>query len=200
FGTVGRPLRGNQIVVAEDGAIRVSGPGLFQGYLDEKTRTSGDAENFFLTGDLGHLSTDGYLTLTGRTGDLIKTSTGRRIAPAGVEAQLRQVPGIDEAVLIGTGRNYLVALCTSSAPKLDEESRMKLAERISIQISQLGTHERPRGIALLHRPFSIEQGELTPNLKIRHSAVEDKHAALINSIYQKIDGSPATPDGQVIVI
>ncbi len=200
FGTVGRPLRGNQIVVADDGAIKVRGPGMFAGYLGEADRSAFDTEGFYLTGDLGQSDADGYLRLTGRTSELIKTSTGRRVAPAGVEAQLRSVPDIDQAVLIGNGRKCLVALCTSIQTGPDESARARLERALREQLTRINEHERPSGVALIERPFSIELGELTPNLKLKRAVIEMKHAELIQRLYDLIDrrGNSAVPDLIVI--
>lgn len=199
FGTVGRPLPGNQIVVAQDGAIKVRGPGMFGGYLGEEDRPPFDADGFYLTGDLGQFDADGILSLTGRTGDLIKTSTGRRVAPAGVEAQLQRVPGIDQAVLFGAGRKCLVALCTC-AVGLDETARACLKRALRNQTSGINEHERPTAIALIERPFSIERGELTPNLKLRRDAIECRYRDLIQQLYELIDQPANSEAGELVVI
>jgi long-chain acyl-CoA synthetase len=199
FGSVGRPLTGNQIVVADDGAIRVRGPGVFGGYLNDRGAPPFDGDGFYLTGDLGRLDADGFLWLTGRSGDLIKTSTGRRVAPAGVEAVLRQVPGVDQAVLIGNGRKALVALCTC-ATGLDAAATARLELALHEQLAQVNEHERPLAIALIARPFSIELGELTPNLKLRRAAIEERHVTLIAGLYEEIGAlaSPPAPATRVI--
>ncbi len=199
LGTVGRPLSGNQIVLADDGAIKVRGAGVFAGYLGEGDSSPLDGDGFYLTGDLGQFDAEGYLRLTGRSGDLIKTSTGRRVWPAGVEALLRSVAGIDDALLIGNGRKYLVALCTCVAG-LDEPSRVHLKASLRAQLARIGERERPLGVALLDRQFSIELGELTPNLKLRRSAIEDRHARLIGELYERVDRCASHPAGELVVI
>lgn len=183
FGTVGRPLPGNQIVVADDGAIKVRGPGVFAGYLGETDRSPFDGEGFYATGDLGQFDADGFLRLTGRSSELIKTSTGRRVAPASVEAQLCSVPGIDQAVLIGNGRKCLVALCTINQTGIDEPGRSRLQQALRERVGRVNEHERPSGAILIARPFSIERGELTPNLKVRRSVIERQYAELIQQLY-----------------
>ncbi len=200
FGTVGRPLPGNQIVVADDGAIKVRGPGVFAGYLGEADRSLFDVEGFYLTGDLGQFDAGGYLRLTGRTSELIKTSTGRRVAPAGVEAQLCSVQGIDQAVLIGNGRKCLVALCTSIQSGQDESARARLERTLREKLMSLSEHERPSGIALIERPFSIEHGELTPNLKLRRVFIEAEYAELIHRLYEWIDGLEKSAGHDLIVL
>lgn len=200
FGTVGRPLPGNQIVVADGGAIKVRGSGLFHGYLGDAESPSHDADGFYLTGDLGRFDADGYLILTGRTSEMIKTSTGRRVAPAGVETQLRSVPGVDQAVLIGDGRKYLVALCTCTQACLGEAARARLEQALREQVARIGEHERPRGVALIGRPFSIELGELTSNLKLRRAPIGEHHAELIRTLYELINRRSSSAAGELVVI
>ena len=103
LGTVGRPLAGNQIVIGGDGVIAVRGAGVFTGYLDEAPWDTPAGQGYYATGDLGTLDAAGYLTLTGRTGDIIKTSTGRRVAPVGVEAMLRSFSQDDRDHMVENG-------------------------------------------------------------------------------------------------
>ncbi|MBI5256436.1 MAG: AMP-binding protein [Burkholderiales bacterium] len=192
FGTVGRPLPGNDIVVGEDGAIKVRGPGVFTGYLGDNTNPL-DAQGYYTTGDLGRFDADGYLSLAGRSNELIKTSTGRRISPLGAEAQLRRVAGIDQVVVVGAGRKCLVALCTLQPGLQDSvDGRTRLVNALRERLAELGEHERPSGIALLSRPFTIEDGELTTNLKLRRSAIEARHAGLIEELYRAVDQAGTT--------
>ncbi|MBC7703008.1 MAG: AMP-binding protein [Rhodoferax sp.] len=199
FGTVGRPLPGNQIVAAQDGAIKVRGAGVFSGYLGEDEQPPLDVNGFYLTGDLGRFDADGFLSLTGRSGDVIKTSTGRRVAPAGVEAQLRGVSGIDQAVLFGAGRKCLVAICTC-AVGLDETARACLKRALRDQASRIYEHERPTAILLIERPFSIELGELTTNLKVRRAVIETKYATRIADLYARIDELPRAHGDELTVV
>lgn len=187
LGTVGRPMAPNEIAIADSGAIKVRGPGLFRGYLGETDSNSIDLDGFYTSSDLGHFDADGYLQLTGRSGDIIKTSTGHRIAPASVEAELRRVPGIDQVVLVGAGRKCLVALCTTVQAHVSTDERSQLITALGERIEQMPEHERPRGIALLERPFSIEGGDLTPNLKVRRTVIEALHAGRIEELYGLID-------------
>ncbi|MBZ8138328.1 long-chain fatty acid--CoA ligase [Rubrivivax gelatinosus] len=189
FGTVGRPVASNEVVLAEDGAVKVRGPGLFRGYVGGTGPGPFDAEGFYTTGDLGAWDTKGHLRLIGRSGDLFKTSTGRRIAPAHVEATLRQLPGVDQALVVGAGRKYPVALLTVGG-RLGQEARDRLDRALERCRSELAEHECPRGVVLLERPFGIEQGELTPNLKLRRAAIEALHAPAIDALYERLDARP----------
>lgn len=183
FGTVGRPMPGNEIDISPEGVVRVRGEGVFRGYLGDEAASPLDSEGFYTTGDLGRFEPDGYLRLIGRASELIKTSTGRRIAPAPIEALLRSVPGVDQAVVVGNGRKGLAALCTLTESPLNDSS-LRLALRA--QLRTLAEHERPLAIALLNRPFSVDTGELTPSLKVRRDVVEARHAGLIESLYSVI--------------
>ncbi len=192
FGAVGRSLPGNEIVVGADGAIQVRGPGLFSGYLGETEPAQFDADGYYLTGDLGEVDGAGFLRLTGRSGDMIKTSTGRRIAPAAVEAQLRGVPGIEQAVLIGSGKKFLIALCTTANDPLNSTTFDQLKTALQIQVQTIYEHERPAGIVLIARPFDVERGELTPNLKLRRAAIEEIHAPTIQRLLDEIQKRSAS--------
>ncbi len=187
FGSVGRPLSGNEVRLGNGGEVLVRGPGVFSGYLGEQPGERLDAEGWYATGDLGRFDPDGLLHLTGRNSDLIKTSAGRRVAPAGVEAQLQRVEGIEQAMLLGAGRKCLAALCTVSHPALlAGAGRAVLEQALSAEVARINPHERPIGVALLSQPFSIETGELTPNLKLRRSAIEARHAEVLDRLYMRI--------------
>ncbi len=111
FGSVGRPFAENEIRFADDGEILVRGPGVFAGYFrDAEQQARFTQDGYLQTGDIGHFDADGFLYLTGRKAEIIKTSTGRRISPAAVEAVYAQSPYIDQVVVVGEGRKYLVGL------------------------------------------------------------------------------------------
>ena len=198
FGTVGRPLPGNQVVVGEGGDIKVKGLGLFGGYLGESGPLPVDADGFYATWDLGETDADGYLRLTGRSADLIKTSVGRRIAPAPIEAHLRRLPMIDDAVLFGNGEKYVVALCSCDNFVPNEISLAETKKLLSHHLSEVSDQDKPRGIGLILRKFSIESDEITPNLKIRRAVIISRYEALIDRIYQAVDSMP--PQEQVCIV
>lgn len=113
FGTVGRPLPGVDLHVAQDGEILVRGPSLFQGYIGDEAGTAEVLqEGWLATGDLGRLDSEGYLTLTGRKKDIIVTSGGKSVAPAALEERLRMHPLIHQAVVVGDDRPCVGALIT----------------------------------------------------------------------------------------
>ena len=199
-GTVGRPLAGNDIRIGADGMVQVRGPGLFAGYLGDASDGGRDAEGFYSTGDLGSLDADGFLSLTGRLGDLIKTSTGRRIAPAGVEAVLQTVDGVDQAVLVGAGRKFPVALCTSTAAALQPAPWAALQAGLRQAVERLGPHERPAGVLVLPQAFSMAHGELTPNLKLRRNAIAQRHAASIDWLDAQLARQPGGASAGLLVL
>ncbi len=199
-GTVGRPLAGNEIRIGADGIVQVRGPGVFNGYLGEAPGTGRDADGWYATGDLGSLDADGFLRLTGRLGDLIKTSTGRRIAPVAVEAVLQSATGVDQAALFGAGRKMLVAVCTCAPGGLAGAAWPVLQAAIADAVRRLPPVERPAGVLVLDRPFSMADGELTPNLKLRRAAIERRLAADLDRLCAAVDARPGGADAGPLVL
>lgn len=189
-GSVGRPFPHNELHFAPDGEILVRGPGVFNGYCGEgPTPGQFTRDGFYRTGDLGRLDDDGFLYLSGRKHDLIKTATGRRIAPARVEAVYRQIPEIEHVVVVGNSRPFLVGLM-SLRPDLREKAPDRVRHRIQAAMdalaSQLAPAERLRRFAILPEPLRVETGELTPTLKLRRRCIETRHAGLIDSLYARV--------------
>jgi long-chain acyl-CoA synthetase len=202
FGTVGRALAANEIVIAVDGSVKVRGAGLFRGYLGQEAKPSTSVDGFYTTGDMGHLDKDGYLSLIGRNNELIKTSTGRRVAPAAVEACLSSVSGVDQTVLIGSGRKILVAICTVTEAHLAAPARIRLVSALRQQVALINEYERPKAIVLVEESLSIESGELTSNLKVRRQEVEARRAALIEALYKWLEKNPTgtLPSGVAVLV
>lgn len=200
FGSVGRPLPGNRIVIGADGCIKVQSPGLFSGYLNDGQALAIDAEGFYATWDLGAWDPDGYLYLTGRAGDLIKTSVGRRIAPARVESHLRRVPGVEDALLIGNGRKYVVALCSCPELQPDESSIAAFRKALGEHLADVSAQDRPRGVALVLKKFGIDTGELTSNLKVRRQFVLSHYEPLIDRLYDAVDATPGSESQEPVVL
>jgi long-chain acyl-CoA synthetase len=208
FGSVGQMLDGNDIRIGSEGEVMVRGPGLFSGYhkdtKDTQALTRFTPDGFYLTGDYAVIDDAGFLHLKGRSSDLIKTSGGRRIAPVGIEAKLRQVPYIDQVMVLGTGRKCLVGLLTLDWEML--EARVKdanytagtndvrsalmddlIVAALKSVLAQLPRYEQPAGFLILRRGFSIDGGELTSNLKLRRGAIETKYVSHIDKLYDDID-------------
>ncbi len=208
FGSVGRPLEENEIRLADDGEILVRGPGVFSGYFrEEEPRELFTPDGFYRTGDLGRLDPDGFLYLTGRKAEIIKTSTGRRISPARIEAVYAQSPLIDAIVVVGNGRKYLVGLVVpnlacarrrlplaTDVPPEQVLSSLELHTLLAAEIETLGQqlapHERIVRFAILTEPFSLLRGEVTPTLKVRRDRIAANYATLIEQLYDS-ESSPA---------
>ena len=188
FGTVGVPLEGNSIRLDATGMVQVRGEGLFGGYLGDQNKSVTDADGYYTTGDIGSFDNDGFLRLLGRNGDLIKTSTGKRVAPAAVEARLCSVAGIDQAMLLGDGRKGLVALCTLDPAARDGARHERLIQDLRAEALCMNAFERPLAVLLIEQPFSIAAGDLTPNLKLRRAAIAARYAVQVESLYSCSDG------------
>ena len=200
FGTVGRPIPGVQVRIAEDGEIMVSGPNVFQGYYkDQEATDEALSDGWLHSGDLGELDEDGYLCITGRKKDIIITAGGKNITPKNIEAALKNIEWVAEAVLIGDRRKFISALLT-----LDEEAVARFAESRGVSVegihedaalladiqtgvdavnAQFARVEHVRKFTVLDRPFSIEAGELTPTLKVKRRIVYDNFADVIEAMY-----------------
>lgn len=203
FGSVGKVLTGNEVRLDTDGEVLVRGPGVFRGYVGDAS--PGDRftpDGYYRTGDLGHFDEAGFLYLTGRKADLIKTSTGRRVSPARVEAVYSQSPLVDQIVVVGNARPYLAALVTPNRPAVErrlaeeggrsgssgESERLPEAERlIAADFERMGEsladYERVRCFAIVDAPFSVEGGELTASMKLRRSRIEEKWSDVIDALY-----------------
>ncbi|MBD0711230.1 MULTISPECIES: AMP-dependent synthetase/ligase [unclassified Streptomyces] len=204
-GTVGKPLPGTEVRIADDGEILLRGPGIMQGYhgLPEKTAEVLESDGWFHTGDIGELSADGYLRITDRKKDLIKTSGGKYIAPAEVEGQFKAVcPYVSNILVHGADRNYCTALIALDEPALLAwAAEQGLAGRSYAEIvAAPGTVEMVQGYVdqlneglqrwqtikkfrLLPRDLDIENGELTPSLKLKRPVVERAYKGLIDEMY-----------------
>jgi long-chain acyl-CoA synthetase len=203
FGTVGKPLPGTEVKIADDGEILIRGPHVFKGYYRDPVATEEalTSDGWLRTGDLGELSADGFLRITGRKKDLIITSSGKNIAPVNIESGLRESRYITEAVVYGDNRPYLVAMLT-----LDRDEALKLAERFGVATDPVSIAADARVHAVIqsevdrvNRKFArIEQvkrfvvlghdltqadGELTPTMKVKRAIVYDKYADLFTELY-----------------
>jgi long-chain acyl-CoA synthetase len=204
FGSVGKVFPHNELKFAEDGEILVKGPGLFKGYYKEgQTSDRFTADGFYRTGDLGRLDEDGFLFFVGRKAEIIKTSTGRRIGPARIEAVYRQSPFLDHVILFGNGRTHLVALVTVNSAALadrlkreailqtsaEELARWPLVKNLIQEELQclgqvLAPYERIGGFAILPSPLTVATGELTSSLKARRDRIESRYGHLIAQLYK----------------
>ncbi|MFO7893920.1 MAG: long-chain fatty acid--CoA ligase [Longimicrobiales bacterium] len=185
LGTVGKPVPGTEVSIAEDGEILVRGPQVMQGYynLPDATAEAIDPDGWFHTGDIGEIDGDGFLKITDRKKDLIVTAGGKNIAPQPIENRVKQSPFIDEAVIVGDRRPYTVLLLVPNDEKLtewasaqeieasgeallsDDQAMAKMKEESLGNLEGFARYERPKKIALLSAEFTVEGGELTPTLR-----------------------------------
>ena len=202
IGTVGRPIPGVDVRIADDGEILVRGGNVCVGYYKDPDATAALLGDGWLhSGDLGSLDRDGYLRITGRKKDLIINSAGKNIAPQEIETRLRFETLIGQAVVVGDGRPYLVALLTldpdAAAAWAAEHGRVGTLEvladdpgihaEIEASVQRVNAeHARVEGIKrwrLLPEQLSVDNGELTPTLKVRRQAVMDRYADVIDQLY-----------------
>jgi long-chain acyl-CoA synthetase len=202
FGSVGRPLPPNDVRLGEDGEVLVKGPGLFRGYYREQEAPDCfTPDGYYRTGDLGQLDKDGYLFLVGRKSEIIKTSTGRRIAPARVEEAYRQSRYLEQVIVFGEGRKQLCALVSLNAPAVEEALvRAGVSRHCGQTLSEipfvenlirgefdalgrgLAPHEQVRRFAILAGPLTVDAGELTPTLKLRRAQIAARYADLLRQL------------------
>jgi long-chain acyl-CoA synthetase len=188
FGTVGRPLPGTELAIAEDGEILMAGPLVFRGYhLDDEATAAVRTGRWLRTGDLGAVDGEGFLRVTGRKKDLIITSSGKNVSPANIEAALRESRWITEAVVVGDDHPFLVALLTldSHATQGLSAERIRSAVQADVDVAneRFARIEQIKRFAILDGAFTQAAGELTPSLKVKRRLVIDRHATEIDTLY-----------------
>ncbi|MFF4453419.1 AMP-dependent synthetase/ligase [Streptomyces goshikiensis] len=206
LGSVGRPIDGVELRLAEDGEILTRGATVFGGYLraDGSVESAADAEGWFPTGDVGRLDEDGFLWLTDRKKELIITSNGKNVSPALVENTVKEHPLIGQALVHGDGRSYLVALLvldaelapawaaargietdSPAALAAHPEVREEIARAVEAANARLNRTEQIKRYRLLTEEWGPGSGELTPSLKLRRRVVREKYGALIEALYEE---------------
>jgi len=209
LGTVGKPLPNVQVRIAEDGEILVRGPSVFPGYWNnpQETRAAFD-EDWFKTGDIGNLDAEGYLSVTDRKKDLIKTSGGKFIAPQPIENSLKHNPLIAEAVILGDRRKFPAVLIAPYFPLLEEwgranniayASREELVAHVKVhslfegivhELNQnLAQFEKLKKVMLVAEEFTAENGLLTVSMKLKRRAAEDRYRDRIDELYHQAETS-----------
>jgi long-chain acyl-CoA synthetase len=207
FGTVGKPIPGVSIKIAADGEILAKGPNIMRGYFNNKEATEEviDRDGWFHTGDIGVFNARGMLVITDRKKHLFVSSGGKNIAPQPIENLFLQSKYIDQFVLIGDRRMFLTALIVPDFDALQEyadrnkipysnpaelsgipEIHSLIEKDIQTLQKDLANFERVRKFALLDHPFSIEDGEITPTLKIKRKVVEHRYSHVIEKMYKDI--------------
>lgn len=206
FGTVGKPLTGVQIRLADDGEILAKGRIVMRGYFQRPEETAAvlDAEGWFRTGDIGDFSRDGFLRITDRKKDLIKTSAGKYIAPQPIEALLKSHPFISDVVVHGDRQKYLTALLTLNREAVDQfaaregiatgnwrevtqhpKVRAAVQGIVEEKNRQLASFETIKRFTILDHDFSLEEGQLTPTMKVKRQAAYERYRALFEAMYRE---------------
>ncbi|MGW1254736.1 AMP-dependent synthetase/ligase [Streptomyces sp. NPDC002513] len=210
-GTVGLPLPGVDIRLAEDGEILVRGPSVFQGYVNDAAGTRAALRGGWLaTGDLGQLDPDGYLSVTGRKKEIIVTSGSKSVAPAALEERLRAHPLIHQAVVVGDNRPCVGALITldpefvahwrgalfvqgdpaGRAAREENALRQEIARAVAAANTTVSRSESIRVFRVLPEPFDVASGLLTPSMKLRRDAVARRYAVEIDAMYRSSSRVP----------
>lgn len=213
FGTVGRPLPGVEVRIAEDGEILTRGPHVMRGYYRRDAWTHEVLKDgWFQTGDIGRLDPDGFLRITDRKKELIVTSGGKKVAPQQVEALLKQDPLVNQILVHGDRRHYLTALIVPHPEVLLAVGRavglhgpdwrallthpavlQAVRARLATRQAGLARFEQVKDCRLVDREWTIEAGELTPTLKVRRAVLAERHRTLLDSMYGA--GAPADQPG-----
>lgn len=199
-GTVGIPLEGLEVRIAEDGEILARGPSRMRGYFGklEATGEAIDTEGWFHTGDVGEFTPRGFLKITDRKKDILVLANGKKVAPQPIEAHLKESPYIAELVLLGDRQATLAAIVVPAFDKLKQwakeqefdahdmaallrraETKKLFKSEIDRLSDRLADFEKIKQFRLVEHPFSIESGELTPTLKVKRKFIVQKYAELI---------------------
>jgi long-chain acyl-CoA synthetase len=204
YGTVGKPIPGSAIYIADDGEIWIGGGQVFQGYLNNPKATYEALHDGWLaTGDLGSLDEDGYLTITGRKKEILVTSGGKSVSPGPLEDRVRDHPLIHQCIVVGNDRPFCGALVTLDQEAVDHWLSMRGQEKLELSKlvrdpaletevrravvaanTMVSKAESIRTFRILANPFTEEQGLLTPSLKLKRKAIEKAYETEIEALYR----------------
>ncbi len=203
-GTVGKPIRNVSVRIAADGEIEVKGPGVMSGYYhkEEATKRAFTDDGWFRTGDIGHLDEEGFLVITDRKKELFKTSGGKYIAPSPIEQMLRASRFVSQAVLVGNEQKFPAALIVPNFEMLESYAKLKeldiktheefctnerildlFTRQIEAMTPTLAQFEKIKKFALLEHELTVENGELTPTLKVKRRVIDERYRDVIDEIY-----------------
>lgn len=207
-GTVGRPIANVQVKVAEDGEILVKGPCVMQGYYNkpEETRATISEDGWLRSGDIGKIDEDGYLIITDRKKELLKTAAGKFVAPALIENLLKTSPFIANAIAVGEGKKFISVLIVPNFAALEVEAakhnlgfaaqsqivshpwtREVMTREIGRLTERLARYEKPKRFALIEQDFTFANGQLTYTLKLKRRVIEKTYADVIERLYADVE-------------
>ena len=218
LGSVGKPLPNVQVKIAPDGEILVKGPSVFGGYWNMPEETQNAFEDgWFKTGDIGLLDSDGFLLITDRKKDLLKTSGGKFIAPQPIEVALKMNPLVGHAVVLGDRRKFASVVispnfpmlqdwaqasgvpCSSREQLISDPRTRKLYEDVLAEVNRkLASFETIKKILLVPDEFTVQTGELTASMKLKRRVIEDKYRSQIDALYAG-DPEPLTSETASVV-
>jgi long-chain acyl-CoA synthetase len=208
IGTAGKPIRHVEVRIAADGEIETRGPHVMRGYWNKPAETEAvfTEDDWFKTGDIGHLDAEGFLTITDRKKELLKTSGGKYIAPQPIEQLIKSSRFVSQAVVIGNGRKFPAALIVPDWEQLESYAKLKglnlktrgdfcrhpriinlLERQIAARTQNLAQFEKVKRIALLEHELTVEGGELTPTLKVKRRVLDEKYRDVIDRIYSEAE-------------
>ncbi len=204
-GSIGKPFHGIEVAIAEDGEMLVRGPNVMRGYYGQPEATAAVmSDGWFATGDVGYIDDHGHIWLTDRKKDLFKLSNGKYIAPQLLESLLKQSEFVNQVVVVGSSRKYPAALIVPDWEALKgalheagedaNGTHAEIAQRpvtaklvqkdVTAIMAHLTDYERVRRVALLPEEFSIDEGEMTPTLKVKRAVIDQKYGRLIDDLYR----------------
>lgn len=202
YGAVGRPITGVQVAIAQDGEVLVRGRNVMLGYYrDGEATAAALREGWLHTGDVGEIDDAGFLRITDRKNEIFKTGTGKWVSPARIEANIKRSVYVAQALVVGSGRPFPIALicpnwalvrvalpqmhagATPEALAARDDVRSFLTREVHMQTHALATYEQVRRIIVVPREFSVEGGELSPSMKIKRRVVEKHYASEIEQAY-----------------
>jgi len=210
-GTSGKPIRNVEVRIAADGEIETRGPQVMQGYWHKPVETKAiiSDDGWFKTGDIGSLDAEGFLTITDRKKELLKTSGGKYIAPQPIEQMIKGSRFVNQVVVIGNDRKFASALIVPDWEQLEAYAKYKgleglnshadfcqsprimdlFARQIAARTQTLAQFEKIKKIALLDHEFTVEGGEMTPTLKVKRRVIDEKYRAVIDGLYTEYIGA-----------
>jgi long-chain acyl-CoA synthetase len=185
FGTVGKPLPGVEIRIADDGEILLRSNTVFAGYYREPEATAEvlDGEGFVHTGDIGHLDEDGFLVITDRKKDIIVTAGGKNVAPQNLENELKAHRVVSQVLIVGDRKPYIGALVTIDPELATQDVAAKVQQAVDAVNDGRSRYEQIKRFRVLPREFSIEDDEVTPTLKLRRNVILEHFAADVDALY-----------------
>jgi long-chain acyl-CoA synthetase len=204
-GSIGRPFKGIEVAIANDGEILVRGPNVMRGYYGHPEATLAVMQDeWFATGDVGQIDDEGHIYITDRKKDLFKLSNGKYVAPQQIESLLKQSEFVNQVVVVGSSRKYPAALIVPDWEALKSalraagepiaETHQEIAQQpAAVKIVQrdvtsitahLADYERVRRVALLPDEFSIDNGEMTPTLKVKRAVIDERYEKMIDDLYR----------------